>query len=179
MPTKTNTSNGTAAKTRVDELLKSHRELVALYPTQHSARKAQTSRKLNLVQLELDMLDVEYPFWTKPEPVVTRSYVYSPEELVARIENLRAQMERTDRPESHKTVVDRELTNALEMATKRGIEVCPSRPSSRLTRARTRPPGRVPVVLPRLGPRAPQNGGGTATGERPRTPYPSGVWARA
>jgi hypothetical protein len=74
--------------------------------------------------VELDLLGVDYPFWTKPAPVaVSRSYIHSPEELVQRIERLREQMKRTDRPEAHLAAVDRELTAAVEQATKRGIEV--------------------------------------------------------
>jgi DNA-binding LacI/PurR family transcriptional regulator len=52
-----------------------------------------------------------------------RKYTHTPEELGERIERLRAQMQRTDRPESHLAAVDRELTSAIEQAEKRGIEV--------------------------------------------------------
>ena len=73
--------------------------------------------------MELDLLDVDYPYWEKPSAAVVRSYVHTPEELVDRIARLRKQMQRTDRNEASKTTAARELENVLKQAESRGIEV--------------------------------------------------------
>lgn len=115
--------NAKTAETREQELLRTHRQLVAEYPATVGAAKAQISRKLNLVQMELDLIGSTYDFWEKPDSVITRSYLHSPEQLVERIAGLRRLMAREDRPEVAKATADRELTAALAQAEKRGIEV--------------------------------------------------------
>jgi hypothetical protein len=109
--------------TREADLLKEHAELVAQYPVTTGATKAQVVRKLNLVQVELDLLNVEYPYWVKPEPIATRTYLLAPDELLDRIEGLRKLVAREDRPEAARATADRELTNALQQAEKRGLTV--------------------------------------------------------
>jgi hypothetical protein len=118
----TTTKNGSTS-TREQDLLKTHRELVAEYPASFGAAKAQIVRKLNIVQMELDLLGAEYDYWQKPEPVVTRSYVHTPEELLARIAGLRKLLAREDRNEASKQTAQRALDEALKQAQGRGIEV--------------------------------------------------------
>lgn len=117
----TDQTDQTAA--RIAALLKEHAELVAQYPVTTGAAKAQVSRKLNVLQLELDLLDADYPYWERPSPVVVRSFVHTPDELVARIAGLRKQMTRADRNEASKSTAARELETALKQAESRGIEV--------------------------------------------------------
>lgn len=108
---------------RTAELLKQHRELVAQYPVTTGAAKAQVSRKLNIVQMELDLIGAEYEYWTRPECVVTRSYVFTADELVARIQGLRRQLTRDDRSEASKSTAERELQARLAEAEKREISI--------------------------------------------------------
>jgi hypothetical protein len=118
------TKTSKTTESRAEQLLRQHRELTALYPGQSGAAKAQTSRKINLVQVELDLLGIEdYDFWTKPTAEVTRSWTHTPEELLERIAGLRRNMKRTDRDETYLAAVDRELTAALLQCEKRQIPV--------------------------------------------------------
>jgi len=108
---------------RTADLLKEHAKLVAEYPATTGAAKAQVVRKLNLLQVELDLIGAEYDYWTKPEPVVTRSYTLDPEQLRERIVGLRKLMDRADRPEAAKATAARELELAIKQCEARGIEV--------------------------------------------------------
>jgi hypothetical protein len=116
----------TADEKRTLELMKAYRAAITEYGVTTGARRAQHGRKINALALEISLLDEvpeTFEWWVKPSPVTIKSYVHTPDELTARIAKLRALVAREDLPEIAKSTADRELSNCLEQAEKRGVAI--------------------------------------------------------
>ena len=120
----TTTPELTADEKRATELMREYRKAIAEYGATTGARKAQHGRRINALALEISLLDQvpeAFEWWVKPSPVTVKSYIHTPEELTARIDKLRALVARDDLPEIARATADRELTNCVEQAQKRGL----------------------------------------------------------
>jgi hypothetical protein len=102
--------------------LEQHAELIGLYDVKTGASKAQVSRRITELELDMTLDGVEFTPWEKPVAYSTK-WLISESELIDQITKLYAVRDNGEIRENIREAAERRLAKMVDQAQRRGVEV--------------------------------------------------------